>query len=822
MGKHIFEEGPRQGHAAGDSSVEQQASQLVSDIKYKVRKKMKETSGSNLSPAQVQAKYREMFNSSPAPGAVKAIAKKKLFGEGVEVIGEEEKYIVKVVDKATGNTNRRKADRAKIAELRANSNIRSVEIVRSVGANDQDGDGDNDFADVMSARMQASGMSKKKANDKVKDKPYNENFSNWREELGVTEAKNVHGEIEVPSGNIKKLSKKATNRIDIDVDGDVEHNDTHKGEYGEFVPTPDGKRKFSGPSKVKESFDLFEVEDKKERESNKQIKEDPSIKNKVVVNPDLNLGEAIDQIGGTIVETELFEGILDDISDSELAYLSNEVIEEAVEEVFFEMIEEGYEVDDIIEYISESLDRSYQIIEEGYYDSAVETSKKNSKKPEVAAARRQVKIEKIKKTAKKVGSAIKSGAKVGAKAAVKAAGYAAGAAVRGAKSAKKEFTRGYERGRYGEGASDSSSSTRKPKTYRYSKASKEGVGSKLKSGLKTAVGKSARFVSRGADKLAKKLGEEVVMENNPVMDKQNQTQSIQQDQKQEKLQRQKDKQVANIQKKVLRSKMQQLSKGIPLHNSYELGEGKALGGANTKSSDTNVKGRDIRVSSGSGMTMTKAGGLGKSKSTANNPKADDIRKKYYDDQARADRRAAARERAQSGDDKLSKLIRSVQKNSFAPEGEMVDEKMNLAKADMGNVIKDFQKSDAPQFEGKTKEEIRKMAIAAKLTAERGGRKLGEDVEQIDELNRAEKETGINTKTGKPTAKGGAKDDKAFTHVKRMMRGMEGKPAGQRKKVPGKKPPTAGQWGAPRSPAQKVAMRRAAAKRSQDNMSSRFD
>ena len=48
MGKHIFEEGPRQGHAAGDSSVEQQASQLVSDIKYKVRKKMKETSGSLL------------------------------------------------------------------------------------------------------------------------------------------------------------------------------------------------------------------------------------------------------------------------------------------------------------------------------------------------------------------------------------------------------------------------------------------------------------------------------------------------------------------------------------------------------------------------------------------------------------------------------------------------------------------------------------------------------------------------------------------------------------------------------------------------------
>ena len=98
----------------------------------------------------------------------------------------------------------------------------------------------------------------------------------------------------------------------------------------------------------------------------------------------------------------------------------------------------------------------------------------------------------------------------------------------------------------------------------------------------------------------------------------------------------------------------------------------------------------------------------------------------------------------------------------------------------------------------------------------------EEVEVIDELNRAEKETGINTKTGKPTQTGGAKDDKAFTMVKRSIRNMEGTPAGQRKKEKGKKPPTAGSYGAPASPAQKVAQRRAAAKRSQDNMSSRFD
>ena len=35
------------------------------------------------------------------------------------------------------------------------------------------------------------------------------------------------------------------------------------------------------------------------------------------------------------------------------------------------------------------------------------------------------------------------------------------------------------------------------------------------------------------------------------------------------------------------------------------------------------------------------------------------------------------------------------------------------------MIKDFYKSDAPQFKGRSKEKRREMAIAAKLTAERG-------------------------------------------------------------------------------------------------------
>ena len=65
----------------------------------------------------------------------------------------------------------------------------------------------------------------------------------------VGEAKNIHGDIEVPSGNggkLKKLASRAAKRIDTDVDGDVEKNDKSKGEYGEFVPTGGDPRKAQG------------------------------------------------------------------------------------------------------------------------------------------------------------------------------------------------------------------------------------------------------------------------------------------------------------------------------------------------------------------------------------------------------------------------------------------------------------------------------------------------------------------------------------------------------------------------------------------------
>lgn len=65
------------------------------------------------------------------------------------------------------------------------------------------------------------------------------------------------------------------------------------------------------------------------------------------------------------------------------------------------------------------------------------------------------------------------------------------------------------------------------------------------------------------------------------------------------------------------------------------------------------------------------------------------------------------------------------------EVEQVDEKINLVKTKMGDVIKDFQKSDAPQFKGKSQEKRREMAVAAKLGAERAAG-MREEVDQVEE------------------------------------------------------------------------------------------
>jgi hypothetical protein len=398
----------------------------------------------------------------------------------------------------------------------------------------------------------------------------------------VDESKNVHGETEVASGNLKKLVAKAVKRIDTDVDGDVEANDKNKGEYGEFVPTPDGKgRAFAGPNKVrKESFSNWRQElmiEVSENDSDSDKISDKKVNNYsgktkcVTINPEMK--EEVESLGGQLLEFAEVDtidiNILDEMTDFELDLLSDEMIESIVEEVFEENISEGMEIEDIENIICESIESSLLLLSEGYYDSAVETSKANAKKPEVRAANRRAKLERIKSAvkgaaksayrgtsraagiaagtaargasaatsaARRAGEAASGAAKSAYRGATRAAGSVSAAAERGASaatsaarragdiasrakaSAKREFSKGYESGRNRSSSEGGGSSeTRKPQPYRNTGVTKKPgllsrIGSKLKRGLKKAVASGARSVSRGARNIARRMEEQVIAE----------------------------------------------------------------------------------------------------------------------------------------------------------------------------------------------------------------------------------------------------------------------------------------------------------------------
>ncbi len=168
--------------------IEKQARQLAYDVRYKTKQSLSAKSGGKMDPAAVRKAYMSQLGKSPAAPAIKARAKqmlmgedyinvqelvlestasviRKVFGEKLDPVGKEDgdinndgkkdktdkylknrrdtigsaikskggddgekKYKVKVTDKGTGNSYVRMASRAKIAELRANSNIASVEM----------------------------------------------------------------------------------------------------------------------------------------------------------------------------------------------------------------------------------------------------------------------------------------------------------------------------------------------------------------------------------------------------------------------------------------------------------------------------------------------------------------------------------------------------------------------------------------------------------------------------------------------------------------------------------------------------------------------
>jgi hypothetical protein len=290
----------------------------------------------------------------------------KVYLEEVAKKKEDNSYLETNFKKRQENNKKAIADMKKVKDDTVPRWMKEGKKLDPVGQEDADidNDGDEDETDKYLHK-------KRKAIGKAISKKKGEDEEDEEELAPYMEAKNVHGEVEVPSGDLKSLVKKAVSRIDTDVDGDVEHNDKHKGEYGEFIPTPDGKGKvFTGPKKVtKESFsnwrnDLREVMGEDDEEQMQVKEKKKKVNNTININPKLSEGVTILEMVEISEEQEI----------QTLSHAVDFFFEEGINEDGLEMIIEELGLEEFVDLVYEV---GYETLSEAY---ALTSKKKTPKR----------------------------------------------------------------------------------------------------------------------------------------------------------------------------------------------------------------------------------------------------------------------------------------------------------------------------------------------------------------------------------------------------------------------------------------------------------
>ena len=110
----VYEE--KRGHAAGASDIEKQASQLASDVRYKARGKAKP----GASKEELRKLFLSLLGASPAPAAVKSMAKQKLLGEEVVTEMSTKEALAKKIAE----------EKAKLATLKEQDEVNDIIVLQ--------------------------------------------------------------------------------------------------------------------------------------------------------------------------------------------------------------------------------------------------------------------------------------------------------------------------------------------------------------------------------------------------------------------------------------------------------------------------------------------------------------------------------------------------------------------------------------------------------------------------------------------------------------------------------------------------------------------
>jgi len=469
--------------------------------------------------------------------------------------------------------------------------------------------------------------------------------------------------------------------------------------------------KFKRKKKMKESFsnwrqDLSEVMD--DIESDKKIKE-KKVKNKVKINP--KLGEAVEEIGGTLLEiVEIDE------------------IDFVVESVYDELLSEGYEDDDIEDALEYALTEA--TVTYGHDTDQPYQKKTGAGRLARAVGRlaRQKLASKVRGAKKSASSAVARGARKVAKGALGVARKMEGGDSKPSAAHTKTRTASTYRGA-GSGTKEkvSSGSYTPPTKKKAEKPSDPWEGSATAPGKpKTKKAPVAKTKKVSAPKKKKKSKLDSLLADIRSEETQVSEGSLRPGESYMQYGKRKQAERSGSADKHMTVTAADKKANTPAYQRYVKGDerykmvGEALRSREErmarmmtdKDRQKQKKERELKAKADEIISTERALSRGRKKNTEktyNTPSAE-VRK------------------LKSGQKKDTLAMKARK----AMEEYEIDEKMNLKTADMGDVIKDFQKSDAPQFKGRTKEERRQMAIAAKLTAERGGKKLGEQQEGSDQ------------------------------------------------------------------------------------------
>jgi len=198
-------------------------------------------------------------------------------------------------------------------------------------------------------------------------------------------------------------------------------------------------------------------------------------------------------------ELNEFAQVIDQMTDEQLV--------DFMEEIILETAEDQNDLIEICEHL-EGVELLSEV-SDSYYDSAVKASKAAAK------ANRPSRMERMKSAAKAAGSRVKAGVKKVGKKAVQTAGKVAGefsAAKEKQKAKAMARSDSSSSSSSSDSDSDSGSTTTTTTTSAPAKAKRPSLLGRaaraVGRGLKKAVGKTARAVSSGSDKLAKRLGED--------------------------------------------------------------------------------------------------------------------------------------------------------------------------------------------------------------------------------------------------------------------------------------------------------------------------